>query len=130
MENINDLFTKLEILTKPENLEATIFTILKFIIFIIILMMVVFIILRILNSRRTYNPEKIWHKRKIRTPKSEIGGGQEYYFRYWIWQRNKRKNILIALRDYSHYEEYYPRQKWLKKDKSKLPFRREIWIIK
>ncbi|EVF23879.1 hypothetical protein T816_02791, partial [Staphylococcus aureus UCIM6050] len=32
--------------------------------------------------------------------------------------------------DYSPYEEYYPSQKWLKKDKSKLPFRREIWVIK
>ncbi|AMX46160.1 TPA: hypothetical protein ACOFQW_002842 [Staphylococcus aureus] len=130
MENTNNLFERLEILTKPENIETTFFIILKFIIFIIILMIGALIVLGILNSRRNYNPEKIWNKRKIRTLKSEIGGGQEYYFRYWIWQRNKRKNILIALRDYSPYEEYYPSQKWLKKDKSKLPFRREIWVIK
>ncbi|HII0880145.1 TPA: hypothetical protein ACYYSW_002669, partial [Staphylococcus aureus] len=80
MENTNNLFERLEILTKPENIETTFFIILKFIIFIIILMIGALIVLGILNSRRNYNPEKIWNKRKIRTLKSEIGGGQEYYF--------------------------------------------------
>ncbi|MDO0967641.1 hypothetical protein Q1L79_11850 [Staphylococcus haemolyticus] len=65
MENTNNLFERLEILTKPENIETTFFIILKFIIFIIILMIGALIVLGILNSRRNYNPEKIWNKKKF-----------------------------------------------------------------
>ena len=130
MKSIDDLSNSLKELATTENLENTLFIILKFIIIAAILMIVVLTVLGLLNNKRTYNPKIIWDKRGIRTSTEETGGGQEYYFRYWIWQRNKRKNILTAIRKYTKDGEYYPKQKWLKRGKVKLPLRREIWVIK
>ncbi|MGV2929426.1 hypothetical protein RW115_12565 [Macrococcus capreoli] len=130
MENIDEFYGKIVQLMKPEHLLNILIIFLKSIFLIIVLMIFIAIILGLLNEIRSYNPQKIWEKRIPRTSNEEIGGGQEYFFRYWVWQRNKRKNILLAIRNHSPYEDYYPRQKWVKKDKSKLPFRREIWVIK
>lgn len=41
-------------------------------------------------SVKKYNYRKLNH---------EIGGGEEYYFRYWIWQRNKKKYLISILRN-------------------------------
>lgn len=92
--------------------------------------MLLFIFLISLNNLRDYDSEKIWNKRKARTSLKETGGGQEIYFRYWIWQRNKRKNIIKAIETNTENTPIYPKQKWIKKGRVKLPLRREIWFIK
>ena len=37
-------------------------------------------------------------KYNYRTLDQEIGGGEEYYYRYWVWQRNKKKYLISVLR--------------------------------
>ncbi|MGX7776386.1 hypothetical protein ACVV62_04695 [Streptococcus pluranimalium] len=59
----------------------------------------------------------------------EIGGGEEYYFRYWVWQRNKKKYLVSILRNYLGIERVYSR-KALQKRWNKptlIPFLREVY---
>ncbi|PCH11410.1 hypothetical protein A9Y57_01713 [Streptococcus parauberis] len=59
----------------------------------------------------------------------EIGGAAEYYFRYWIWQRNKKKYLVSVLSNDLGIERIYSRKalkkKWNKK--TSIPFLREVY---
>lgn len=59
----------------------------------------------------------------------EIGGGEEYYYRYWVWQRNKKKYLISVLRDDLGIIRIYSRKalqkKWNKK--TLIPFLREVY---
>lgn len=59
----------------------------------------------------------------------EIGGGEEYYYRYWVWQRNKKKYLISVLRDDLRIIRVYSRKalqkKWNKK--TLIPFLREVY---
>ncbi|MBF1717272.1 MAG: hypothetical protein HXO89_08360 [Streptococcus parasanguinis] len=59
----------------------------------------------------------------------EIGGGEEYYYRYWVWQRNKKKYLISVLRDDLGIIRVYSRKalkkKWNKK--TLIPFLREVY---
>ncbi|HEM3495774.1 hypothetical protein NKE60_05180 [Streptococcus suis] len=71
-------------------------------------------------SVKKYNYRKLNH---------EIGGGEEYYFRYWIWQRNKKKYLISILRNDLDIERVYSRKalqkRWNKK--TLIPFLREVY---
>ena len=68
-------------------------------------------------------------KCNYRTLNQEIGGGEEYYYRYWIWQRNIKKYLISVLRDYLGIIRVYSRKaiqkKWNKKPL--IPFLREVY---
>lgn len=68
-------------------------------------------------------------KYNYRTPDQEIGGGEEYYYRYWVWQRNKKKYLISVLRDDLGIIRVYSRKalqkKWNKK--TLIPFLREVY---
>ena len=59
----------------------------------------------------------------------EIGEGEEYYYRYWVWQRNKKKYLISVLRDDLGIIRVYSRKalqkKWNKK--TLIPFLREVY---
>ena len=59
----------------------------------------------------------------------ELGGGEEYYYRYWVWQRNKKKYLISVLRDDLGIIRVYSRKalqkKWNKK--TLIPFLREVY---
>ena len=59
----------------------------------------------------------------------EIGGVEEYYYRYWVWQRNKKKYLISVLRDDLGIIRVYSRKalqkKWNKK--TLIPFLREVY---
>lgn len=57
-----------------------------------------------------------------------IGGGQEYYLRYWVWQRKKRIAIINLLSSMTRDRFYYPDKAWRKAGLVKFPGRRECWI--
>ena len=68
-------------------------------------------------------------KYNYRTLDQEIGGGEEYYYRYWVWQRNKKKYLisfikydLVIIRVYSRKA---LQKKWNKK--TLIPFLREVY---
>ena len=68
-------------------------------------------------------------KYNYRTLDQEIGGGEEYYYRYWVWQRNKKKYLISVLRDDLGIIRVYSRKalqkKWNKK--TLIPFLREVY---
>lgn len=68
-------------------------------------------------------------KYPYRKSNQEIGGAEEYYFRYWIWQRHKKRYLVSALRNDLGIERIYSRKalqkKWNKK--SSIPFLREVY---
>ena len=69
-------------------------------------------------------------KYNYRTLDQEIGGGEEYYYRYWVWQRNKKKYLISVLRDDLGIIRVYSRKalqkKWNKK--TLIPFfKRSLW---
>lgn len=127
MENIIELSNSLESLITLENLKVIGYSLLKFFTILSIILILIFILLMMLNNIRTYDSEKIWNKRKYRTTSKEIGGGQEVYFRYWLWQRNKRKNIEKAIMTNANNPPIYPN--WRNKGRVKFPLRREKFFI-
>lgn len=68
-------------------------------------------------------------KYNYRTLDREIGGGEECYYRYWVWQRNKKKYLISVLRDDLGIIRVYSRKalqkKWNKK--TLIPFLREVY---
>ena len=68
-------------------------------------------------------------KYNYRALDQEIGGGEEYYYRYWVWQRNKKKYLISVLRDDLGIIRVYSRKalqkKWNKK--TLIPFLREVY---
>ena len=77
------------------------------------------------NKKDSY----IVKKYNYRTLDQEIGGGEEYYYRYWVWQRNKKKYLISVLRDDLGIIRVYSRKalqkKWNKK--TLIPFLREVY---
>lgn len=68
-------------------------------------------------------------KRYFRKSAQIIGGPEEYYYRYWIWQRNKKKYLESVLRNELGVKRTYSRKalkkKWNKK--TLIPFLREVY---
>lgn len=105
-----------------------IFIILKSLTVGICLAMLIFICLVIHDYFQKYDDIKLFNSIKNRTGNSSIGGGEEFYFKYWVWQRNKRKHITLILAYLTYDNRYFPKEKWKKKGRVKVPFRRECWI--
>lgn len=94
--------------------------------------LVVFILAIIIVGFLVDNYKKdsyIVKKYNYRRLDQEIGGGEEYYYRYWVWQRNKKKYLISVLRDDLGIIRVYSRKalqkKWNKK--TLIPFLREVY---
>ncbi|MCO6533770.1 hypothetical protein [Lactobacillus sp.] len=74
---------------------------------LIVLVLIVFIGF-IIDHNTTYDNSKLFRKIKKRTGANTIGGGQEYYLRYWVWQRKKRIAIINLLSSMTRDRFYYP----------------------
>lgn len=102
----------------------------KYLLLIFIILVFLFILLILLDYRSNYNSDKLGKKIKIRTSASSIGGGQEAFIRYWVWQRQKRKICIELLcTKYPNAKALYPKAKWFKRGKVRFAFRRELWVI-
>ncbi|MCM3548500.1 Uncharacterised protein [Niallia circulans] len=68
-------------------------------------------------------------KIRTRTLENNLGGGQEEFQNYWLWQRNKKKMIIRYF--HSNNKVCYSRyaRKWRKYEKTRIPLRREIYSI-
>ena len=76
-------------------------------------------------KKDSYVVKKYYYRKEGRI----IGGPEEYYFRYWIWQPNKKKYLISVLRNelgvkriYSGKPKNYKRNK-----KTLIPFLREVY---
>lgn len=107
---------------------SDIFIILKLLIFLICLGMIIFICLVIYDYFKKYDDIKLFNSIQNRTRIKSVGGGEEIYLRYWVWQRNKRKHITSILAYLTYDNRYFPKEKWKKQGRVKFPFRRECWI--
>ncbi|MCB5953716.1 hypothetical protein [Enterococcus sp. CWB-B31] len=69
------------------------------------------------------------NKYYYRTLNSNIGGGEEYYYRYWAWQPYKKKFYKQILSEKQGINRTYSRKaiQRRKLKKSPIPFRREIY---
>lgn len=92
------------------------------------LVMFIIFISVIVDLLKKYDTKKFFKKKQKRTGKNTIGGGQEYYLRYWVWQRRKRKCLIRTLASLTFDNMYYPKNKWKKRGKVIFFGRREIWI--
>jgi len=102
----------------------------KWLIILISILIVIAIILFLIDHFSNYKRDKIQRKILIRTAGNSVGGGQEAFLRYWVWQRKKRKLIrTILVAQYPNVHGIYPKQKWLKRGKVRFIFRRECWVI-
>lgn len=94
----------------------------------IVISMVILLIIGVVidyKKRNTYSVKKIHY----RTIDNQIGSGEEYYYRYWAWQRNKKKYLTQVLEKDSGVSRVYSR-KALKKHWNKktcVPFLREVY---
>lgn len=64
-----------------------------------------------------------------RTLSQSVGGGEEYYYKYWAWQPNKKKfykNVLLQRHNINRPYTRHARKK-NKYIKSNIPFRKEIY---
>ncbi|MFZ4971805.1 hypothetical protein [Enterococcus casseliflavus] len=68
-------------------------------------------------------------KIKTRTLQNDLGGGQEEYQKYWLWQRQKKKMIVAYF--YKKNKVPYSRhaRKRRKYIKTKVPFRKEVYCV-
>ena len=68
-------------------------------------------------------------KRPYRTLSKALGGGEEYYHKYWIWQPNKKKYLEGILENSLGHSRTYSRKamKKGKYQKTVIPFRREVY---
>ena len=62
-----------------------------FMVICLILVIIIFVFGLIIDyyRRDSYTVQQYHY----RTPEQDIGGGEEYYFRYWLWQRYKKKYL-------------------------------------
>lgn len=121
----------MEILNDIKNLYNNFFDLkilLNYFLFLMIALFVLFIFLVRLDFKKDYDINKLFMKMSKRTNSNSIGGGEEYYFRYWVWQRNKRRYIVKVLASLTFDNMYFPKEKWRKKGRVQFPFRRECWI--
>lgn len=68
-------------------------------------------------------------KQPYRTLSKDLGGGEEYYQKYWIWQPNKKKHLKDTLENSLGHNRTYSRKamKKSKYQKTIVPFRREVY---
>lgn len=90
----------------------------------IILIFVMFI----LDYFRKYDCKKLFKKKGKRGAIISNGGAEEYYLKYWVWQRNKRKWNIKTLTYVTKDNMYFPKEKWKNKTPGKKFFKREIVI--
>lgn len=94
--------------------------------FLLLILLVFFIGLIVDYYRKDkYKVNKIYY----RTLSHNVGGGEEYYYRYWAWQPNKKKFYERILLENHGITRTYTRKAMKKKQlkKSIIPFRREIY---
>lgn len=96
--------------------------------YFIIALLIVFLVLMLIDSFVNYDIDSLNKKKQKRTARNETGGGQEYYLRYWLWQRKKQKISRQVLASLTFDKMVYPKQKWKNMGSTKFPFRREVWI--
>ncbi|RMC49207.1 hypothetical protein [Lactobacillus sp. ESL0225] len=111
-----------------KNIYRNIHLLLYIILLVLIVFMFIFLIGFIIDHNTNYDRNKLSIKIKKRTVANTIGGGQEYYLRYWIWQRKKRKAIIYLLSSMTRDKFCYPNKAWRKAGLVKFPGRRECWI--
>lgn len=97
------------------------------VLFLFMLTIIIFIVGRLVDHFRkdNYKVNKVYY----RTLNNNVGGGEEYYYRYWAWQPNKRKFYARTLLEQQGINRPYTRKAMQKKQlkKSAIPFRREIY---
>ncbi|WP_271494321.1 hypothetical protein [Enterococcus sp. 5H] len=107
----------------PFEVESLVYAIL----FLIVLTITIFVTGLIIDHFRKdkYKVNKVYY----RTLSNNVGGGEEYYYRYWAWQPNKRKFYTRTLLEQHGINRPYFRKAMQNKKlkKSVLPFRREIY---
>lgn len=120
-EFINNMMTKLEDFIRPF-INPLLHFIINIIILIIVFIAISFLIDYLLKDK--YNI-----KLNRRTPTNTIGGGEEYYKNFWVWQPYKKKRIIFALQNNLKHSDLYERKSRKRRiyGKSKVPFRREIY---
>lgn len=77
------------------------------------------------RKKDTYVTNKVYY----RTIDNQIGGGEEYYYRYWIWQHYKKRYLVQKLKNELGISRVYSRRA-LKKRKNKKVcniFLREVY---
>ncbi|MCV5953396.1 hypothetical protein [Lactococcus petauri] len=114
-----------EIKSKIDTLDFN--TLFHFIIRIIILVLVLMGIGLLIDHLKK-NKYRV-RKRPYRTLSKALGGGEEYYHKYWIWQPNKKKYLEGILENSLGHSRTYSRKamKKGKYQKTVIPFRREVY---
>jgi len=94
---------------------------------VILLVIIIFVIgLSIDHLKKDkYKANKFYY----RTLSNSVGGGEEYYYRYWAWQPNKKNFYVKTLLEKQEINRPYTRKAMQKKKykKSIIPFRREVY---
>lgn len=76
-------------------------------------------------KKDSYAVKKYYYRKEGRI----IGGPEEYYFRYWIWQPNKKKYLISVLRNELGVKRIYSGKPMNNKRNKKtlIPFLREVY---
>lgn len=76
-------------------------------------------------KKDSYAVKKYYYRKEDRI----IGGPEEYYFRYWIWQPNKKKYLISVLRNELGVKRIYSGKPMNNKRNKKtlIPFLREVY---
>lgn len=76
-------------------------------------------------KKDSYVVKKCYYRKSGRI----IGGPEEYYYRYWIWQPNKKKYLMSVLRNELGVKRIYIGKPMNKKGNKKtlIPFLREVF---
>lgn len=109
-------------------LKITVNIIVSIIIVWFVVYLVIYLVGYVIDRTTDYDEMKILNKLQKRTEAKSVGGGEEYFLRYWVWQRKKREIIIHILRSIATDRGYYPKAVWRKTGRVKLWFRRECWI--
>lgn len=98
----------------------------SFMVICLILVIILFIFGLIIDY---YRRDSYTVKRYYRTPEQNIGGGEEYYFRYWLWQRYKKKYLESVIRNDLGITRVYSRKALRRRQnrKTRIPFLMEVY---
>lgn len=109
------------------NLDTVKGVFINFVIFVVIVILIIFVVGFTLDfiNKNNYNVKK----NPYRTLADTIGGGEEYYYKYWLWQPNKKKYLIDKLMYDLEIPRVYARKALKKKknEKTIIPFRREVY---
>ena len=99
----------------------------SFMVICLILVIILFIFGLIIDyyRRDSYTVKRYYY----RTPEQNIGGGEEYYFRYWLWQRYKKKYLESVIRNDLGITRVYSRKALRRRQnrKTRIPFLMEVY---